>query len=389
MALCRRYFPRLFAAVVALYLLTLLHVYRTRLWQLRATRHDISHLNHTRLRYVLQWTRRFSAPFDFMGEGNSAFVRNRCRHTNCYVTDDADYFLNQSDFDAIAFNGRDVIHLWPFQMPSGRTPRQKYIFGAMESPDNFPACDEALDGFFNWTWTYRLDSDFRWGYITIYDRSGAVVGPKIDMHWPPLDPVNDQLKWKLSGKTLAAAWFVSHCRTRRRREDFVAELQTELARYGLAVDVYGACGDLDCPRGERACDRLLERSYHFYLSFENSFAEDYVTEKLLTALDNYAVPIVYGAANYSRFLPPGSYLDARALGPAALARTMSELIANKSLYYEFFRWRNHYTYRETSSTDDVCRLCEMLNDDDRMAETTVWKDFRSWWNGAQYEENCT
>ncbi|XP_023942904.2 alpha-(1,3)-fucosyltransferase C [Bicyclus anynana] len=379
---------RVLILVIIIYVVFLLFTYNEKLYEIRAERKDISYLKHKELKYILQWTRRYSAPFDFMGEGNSAFIKNNCKHTNCYVTDDANYFVNQSDFDAIAFNGRDVIHLWPFQFPANRNPKQKYIFGAMESPDNFPACDESLDGFFNWTWTYKLDSDFRWGYITIFDLKGAVVGPAINMKWPELDPISDDLKIKLSSKSKAAAWFVSHCSTKSGREDYVEKLQEELVSYGWTVDVYGKCGTLSCERSEeRSCFKKVEEDYYFYLSFENSFSEDYVTEKLLIALNNYAVPIVFGAADYSRFLPPGSYLNAMELGPAELARQMSEIIGDNKRYHDFFRWRNHYVYRETSSEEDICRLCEMMNDD-KASQFSVWNDFRTWWNGERYANNC-
>ncbi|CAH2087266.1 unnamed protein product [Euphydryas editha] len=90
----------------------------------------------------------------------------------------------------------------------------------------------------------------------------------------------------------------------------------------------------------------------------------------------------------SLFLPPGSYLDGRALGPKELARQMSEIIGNKTSYYDFFRWRNYYVYKETSSKEDICKLCEMLNDEEKMSQTSVWNDFRTWWNGARYDYNC-
>ncbi|XP_072938427.1 alpha-(1,3)-fucosyltransferase C-like [Epargyreus clarus] len=387
---CTNVFIKLFLAIFVIYGLSLMYVYNSRLQEIRAARKEVPYVIHQKIKYILQWTRRFSAPFDFMGSGNSAFVKQKCKYTNCFVTDDANYFLDQTEFDAIAFNGRDVIHLWPFQMPAHRSPKQKYIFGAMESADNFPACDESLDNFFNWTWTYRLDSDFRWGYITIYDIEGNVVGPAVDMKWPEeMKPVTNYLKKKLSRKSKAAAWFVSHCKTKRQREDFVDEVSKELEQYGHKIDIYGSCGEFSCPRSNSDyCFKKVESDYYFYFSLENSFSEDYVTEKLLTALNNYAVPVVFGFANYSRFLPPGSYLDARELGAKNLARVMSDVIANKTRYYDFFRWRNHFSYNETSDNADVCKLCEVLNDDQMVNTVSVWQNFREWWNGAQYKENC-
>ncbi|VVD04032.1 unnamed protein product [Leptidea sinapis] len=345
-------------------------------------------IENNNMKYILQWTSKSRPPFYHMGEGNSAFIENKCKYTNCYVTDDRNYFPNETDFDAIAFNGMDVSGISPAQIPKLRSTKQKYVFGAMESADNFPLCAQYLDGFFNWTWTYRLDSDIRWEYIKIFDMNKTLVGPKINMEWPAeMKPLNEELKEKLSNKTKAVAWFVSHCVTKGKREAYVKKLKKNLSKFGWTVDIYGKCGNLECPRKDEKCKDLLERNYYFYLSFENSFAEDYVTEKLLNALNNNVVPIVYGAADYTRYLPNGSYLDAMILGPTKLATEINDIIKNKTRYYDYFRWKNHFVY-EQADKPSVCNLCEWLNNEEKFNEFSVWNNFRTWWNGARYKINC-
>ena len=53
----------------------------------------------------------------------------------------------------------------------------------------------------------------------------------------------------------------------------------ELAQY-IGVDIYGACGSLRCPRTSGGtCFDMLDTKYNFYLAFENSNCQDYITEK--------------------------------------------------------------------------------------------------------------
>lgn len=75
------------------------------------------------------------------------------------------------------------------------------------------------------------------------------------------------------------------------------------------------------------------------------------------------------------------------LGPRRLAEVMNEIISNKTQYFDFFKWRNHYKYRSADHVN-ACRLCEQMNDDKKINERSVWSDFREWWNGERYEENC-
>lgn len=267
--------------------------------------YPVNESNKDDMKYILLWTPARHAPFAYIGEGQKGFISRKCPFTNCFVTGNKKYLSDIRKFDVIAFSGSDVIRMNNNQLPTSRSPHQKYAFASIESSDYYPVCSDKFDGYFNWTWTFRLDSDVRWGYMVIRDKENNIVGPNKVMHWikhEDMDPVTDTFKEQLKSKSEAAAWFVSNCHSKRNRENFVKELQKELEKFNLKVDVYGTCGPLKCSRdNESECFDLIKKKYYFYLSFENSFSEDYVTEKLLNAVWNDAVPIVYGSANYSRY----------------------------------------------------------------------------------------
>ncbi|XP_063538170.1 alpha-(1,3)-fucosyltransferase C-like [Cydia strobilella] len=351
---------------------------------------NTSKFDQNTLKYILLWTPKSSLPFNFFGTGQIVFIMNKCEFTNCYVTDNRRYFKGDlTKFDAVAFNGRNLRYVKESELPQQRSPHQKYIFFNVESSTYQPVCNPWWDNFFNWTSTYKLNSDVMYSYIYIRDMNGVHVGPRIDMDWvKDMKEIDDTLKEKLKSKKKAAAWFVSHCITRSKREKYVKSLQKALEPYGLTVDIYGHCGTLVCHGYEKnKCWAMVSSDYYFYLSFENAFAEDYVTEKLLTALNNDAVPIVLGGSNYTRFLPPGSYIDARHHEPESLAHVMADIIANPSKYHEFFRWRNHYKYSESEQKEDVCNLCSALNDNNMVTMESTYPHFRSWWN-SDWEERC-
>ncbi|XP_014360625.2 alpha-(1,3)-fucosyltransferase C-like [Papilio machaon] len=192
----------------------------------------------------------------------------------------------------------------------------------------------------------------------------------------------------VQNKSKAAAWLVSNCNGRSGRDEIVKHLQKHLRRYELTVDIYGYCGPYKCPRELMySCLNMLGQKYYFYLSFENSFAEDYVTEKLLTALNHNMIPIVYGGADYSRFLPPNTYLDALQMKPQELANTIAQLITTPEQYGQYFWWKSQYTYAHPQTMDTVCAVCAALNNKTMMETRTVYDDFRIWWNPS-YRKRC-
>lgn len=347
---------------------------------------NASDTNKDNLKYILQWTKPYTIPFVHMRSGRETFLQRDCFYTNCFVTSDRNLLEDITKFNIIAFHGPEVIALKKSEFPQRRALNQKYVFASIESSDYYPVCHKRFDNYFNWTWTYKLNSDEPYGYISIRDINLNVIGPKLEMQWlniDDMDEISEDLRNKLASKTKAAAWVVSNCNARSSRQDFVKNLSIELNKYGLVIDIYGKCGSFKCPeKNMTECLKKIEKYYYFYLSFENSFSEDYVTEKLLHALQNNVVPIVFGAANYTRFMPEGIYLNARELGAEKLAATMKEIIDEPKKYYNFFRWKNHYSYYDRSDspeTDDYCRFCAMANDEELMKTISVYQDFKKWW----------
>ena len=54
----------------------------------------------------------------------------------------------------------------------------------------------------------------------------------------------------------------------------------------------------------------MEENYKFYLSFENSVCEDYVTEKYYNIMRHNIIPVTYNGANMSLYGPPHSSINA-------------------------------------------------------------------------------
>ncbi|XP_013198175.2 alpha-(1,3)-fucosyltransferase C-like [Amyelois transitella] len=323
------------------------------------------------------------------GPGQKVFIDRNCKYTNCFVSWRR-YINDYQKFHTIIITMREAIHYSAEELPRFRTPYQKFVASSFESSHNYPVCSNRFNDYFNWTWTFRLDSDCRLEYIAIRDEHGKVIGPKKTMHWMKvrdMSPNSEELKNSLLSKSRAAAWFVSNCVTQSGREIFAKKLAKELAIYNHTIDVYGDCGNLSCSKRDFSCMKMIRTTYYFYLSFENSFSKDYVTEKLLHALQNNAIPIVYGGANYTRFMPDGIYLNAIKLGVKALAKKMDNFIRSRKRYAKYFKWKNHYSYHsrsESKDTDDYCAFCKLLNNEKKFKEKSVVKNFRKWWDSPDF-----
>ncbi|KAK4008548.1 hypothetical protein OUZ56_013684 [Daphnia magna] len=166
------------------------------------------------------------------------------------------------------------------------------------------------------------------------------------------------------GKTKLAVWFVTNCNAESNREAYVSIMQ----KY-TTIDIFssaGKCGGRDeCPRikNRSVCYNLIEKSYEFYLSFENSICEEYVTEKFFEMMNRNIVPVVLGGADYAAIAPPHSYINALDYTPRQLAEYLKELDRNDTLYAEYFWWKKRYRVNDLHEMTKtaLCDLCEALH----------------------------
>ncbi|OQV18792.1 putative Alpha-(1,3)-fucosyltransferase C [Hypsibius exemplaris] len=290
-------------------------------------------------------------------DGSGMFHRFRCQQTRCSITRDRS-LLTESQ--VVMFHMRETIT--PEKLPRRPPPEvsQSWVF-AMKEPPVYSEFDAAaFNGFFDWTMTYKLDSDIPWPYGGFVKRPKARKVP--DYFSEKNGEVDSQLvkdrTGTLSGSVnQSISWIVSRCKSDTKREDFVADLQRH-----IDVAIYGRCGPLRCSRGNAsdACQHV-PKHYHFYLAFENSFCPDYCTEKLYKILaieDRPPIPIVMGGANYSQVAPPNSVIDVGDFrNPAELAVFLREVMADRELYNSFHAWRKEYRVLVWGTPAAMCGLC--------------------------------
>lgn len=136
-----------------------------------------------------------------------------------------------------------------------------------------------------------------------------------------------------------------------------------MQRY-IAVDVFGSCSEnRSCPESEHhSCRELLGQNYKFYLAFENSLCEEYVTEKFFLAYQHNMVPVAFGWANYSLYGPPGSYINALDYDSVEnLAKHLLYLDQNDDEYVKYFSWKGKHRVQSYTMNKATCTVCQKLN----------------------------
>jgi hypothetical protein len=277
---------------------------------------------------------------DFFGRDPAANPPAECA-SECEFTSDRARF---PDADVVVFHVPTLTGLTGLR----KRRNQVWVAWSYESEVYYPQLQMA--GFlrqFDWTATYRLDSDIPVLYV---------------------DPaVAEALRTPPAGKSgeAPAVLFTSNAAERSGRTAYLEELSRH-----LATDSYGKHmrnKELPEDRGRQTKLDTTAR-YKFTLAFENSITRDYVTEKFYDPLIAGSVPVYMGAPNIDEFAPDDHCFinAANFASPADLADYLKTLDADTARYGEYLAWKQK-PFRprflelvESQRLDFRCRLCRKL-----------------------------
>jgi len=306
-------------------------------------------------RLVLFWSPKYgSLETEAWGEGKLVEIMAACPF-KCEFTVDKSYLTYA---DAVVYHGwpegeqiyQDHL-MYPLPEPLQGRWDQVWVFFTTEPPcffsDKFEQLNDQYE--FNWTFTYRRDSDVQ-----------VLYG---DFEKIPTEPIEHRpIDSKDTRKLLAG--MISNCKKPSGRDDYIREL-----RRFMAVDICGECGNPGCsfprrPFTEKPFE-MLGKQYKFWAAFENSLTLDYVTEKFFLPLQYGMVPVYFGHPDNLRHFPPGSYIHTKDFkNPQALSEHLMYLDKNPSEYLKFVEWRKKYrliTYAESHSSMAWCGFCTKLH----------------------------
>ncbi|OXA59828.1 alpha-(1,3)-fucosyltransferase C [Folsomia candida] len=340
---------------------------------------------------VLFTTRWWQSHFPYLDEANRFCPR-------CAFTE------NQSlwrDSDAIVFHGR----MLPDVIPPRQKPNELWVFMLFEALTNYDLksiTDKIVkfDGVFNWTMTYRRDSDIFMPYgkfvnVTKHQRPGYneswafIMGANGRQTYEnAVYQVTPSIIRNNSKNQSLVAWVVSHCKSKNNRQNIVAELQ----KY-VPIDIYGNCGDnpkkCDVPKAHALagvdCKIQMQNQYKFYLSFESDNCQDYVTEKFFDIVSaTNMIPIVFGGVDYKGMFPEKSFINVRDFkGVKELGEYLKYLDTHPDQWLEYFEWRKHFWVQNNRFVAGYCALCDKLWELEKLKqenrESKTYHHIWDWW----------
>ena len=292
------------------------------------------------------------------------------RYSSCRIITDSNRLYES---DAIVYNAAKMpsldhvenvrnVKILKRVFLSGLTPLRTRF-----EPNNY-------DNFFDLSITYRAESDVRIPYWPNDGLLPAMYRPKRpgrSVVGEELLDLEDDVKgyFKKFGKEFFMGYTIKNCGEQYYPNLFVGKLREEGLINTYALNSSYACikqiketVKLPCKGVETDdCVKHFEK-FKFFIVADEDLCTDYTTRDYWNAILAWeAVPLLYGASNYSKFLIPNSYIDTvgnedyispsfkKAYGPSQ----------NDIEYYKTFRLWKHEDRVETFYWQ--CELCRELS----------------------------
>ncbi|XP_028270143.1 alpha-(1,3)-fucosyltransferase 7 [Parambassis ranga] len=273
--------------------------------------------------------------------------------SGCFLSDKASTL---STADVVVFHHQELsTGLSSLPLHLDRPASQRWVWLSMEPPVNNRNLTQ-FNGLFNWTMSYRRDADISIPY-------GKTL--------PGGDDPNFQAALN---RSCLVSWVVSRYQPHQAR----AAVYQSLKKH-IPIEVYGMWNKK--PLSNRKLLPTVSKCL-FYLSFENSIAKDYISEKLWrNAFQAGVVPVVLGPsrATYEEMAPPHSFIHVSDFSNTAdLAVYLKHLAANRQAYEKYFLWR--HTHRIKTYTDWRERLCQICVRYHTLPAEKVYQDLEGWVN---------
>ena len=173
----------------------------------------------------------------------------------------------------------------------------------------------------------------------------------------------------------------------------------ELQKY-IQVDIYGEGQPFYCPRQkDRECMKNLSTNYKFYLGFENSFCDGYISEKFYKYFNLDLIVVARGIDEYANIVPPEVIINTRDYdSPRKLADKLLYLDSHDeeylamlrekdkyfTIYEDYFRKSENLKYQFLENRYEavaMCQLCQRVWNLHKYSQ--IIPDIKVWYNQSK------
>ncbi|CAJ0588770.1 unnamed protein product [Cylicocyclus nassatus] len=226
--------------------------------------------------------------------------------------------------------------------------------------------------YFNATMTYRKESRYFYAYGQFEMRTANDAVESVI--------TQDQLLTSLKKKTNGSLLFISICNSASKREQKIRELRkfTEITTRGRCekkLAINGSATNSECKSNCK--DHELIATHRFYIAFENSNCDGYITGKFYHRISQLLVPVVLKRRIYEDAgIPPTSFIAADDFDSLEdLGKHLNYLRKNDTAYLRYFEWTKRYRKPDVYETNAMCKLCEDIYKGNRMIVDDIKKHF--------------